>query len=189
WLTDEEIVWPKWEAACRAIDAFVEPIDALQISVCLDAFPAAAAPGVSAPAARGIAPDLALSLLGHLLGRLVQLHRRGVDLSLRLRRWRLHRQPLPGRHLQHPARLDVPQPDHDSANEYSSPFQRRTMVIQESKYGNDQQEKGKGRTDVGNFVIKGSEFPVKPADSAGHMHEKGERKEQFESRRKPHLHG
>ncbi len=69
WLTDEEIVWPKWEAARRAIDAFVESIDALQISVCLDAFPAAATPGVSAPAARGIAPDLALSLLGHLLGR------------------------------------------------------------------------------------------------------------------------
>ncbi|MBV6416470.1 MAG: Formimidoylglutamase [Steroidobacteraceae bacterium] len=69
WLHDEELVWPRWDAACRAIDAFVDSVDALQLSVCLDAFPAGAAPGVSAPAARGIAPDFALSLLGHLLAR------------------------------------------------------------------------------------------------------------------------
>lgn len=69
WLLDEELVWPRWDAACRVIDEFVGSLDALQLSVCLDAFPAASAPGVSAPAARGIAPDLALSLLRHLLDR------------------------------------------------------------------------------------------------------------------------
>ncbi|MGD9596964.1 MAG: formimidoylglutamase [Steroidobacteraceae bacterium] len=69
WLTDEDIVWPRWDAACRAIDTFVDSIDALQLSICLDAFPAAVAPGVSAPAARGIAPDLALSLLARVLER------------------------------------------------------------------------------------------------------------------------
>lgn len=69
WLHDEELVWPRWEAACRVIDEFVEPLEALQLSICLDAFPAASAPGVSAPAARGIAPDFALSLLGYLLNR------------------------------------------------------------------------------------------------------------------------
>ena len=69
WLLDEDLIWPRWEAACRAIDAFVEPLDAIQLTVCLDAFPAACAPGVSAPAARGIAPDLVLSLLRHLLDR------------------------------------------------------------------------------------------------------------------------
>jgi len=69
WLLDEELVWPRWDAACRAIDEFVDSLDALQLSFCLDALPAAAAPGVSAPAARGLAPDFALSLLQHLLQR------------------------------------------------------------------------------------------------------------------------
>ncbi len=69
WLLDEELVWAHWEAACHAIDAFVDPLEALQLSICLDAFPAASAPGVSAPAARGIAPDFALSLLRYLLDR------------------------------------------------------------------------------------------------------------------------
>lgn len=69
WLLDEALTWPGREAACRAIDEFIDGLDALQLSVCLDAFPAAAAPGVSAPAARGLAPDLGLSLLAHLLER------------------------------------------------------------------------------------------------------------------------
>jgi formiminoglutamase len=69
WLLDEELLWPRWDAACRVIDEFVDSLDALQLSFCLDAFPAAAAPGVSAPAARGIAPDLALALLKYLLAR------------------------------------------------------------------------------------------------------------------------
>lgn len=67
WLLDEELVWPHWGAACRAIDEFVAQVDALQVTVCLDAFPASVAPGVSAPASRGIAPDFALSLLAHML--------------------------------------------------------------------------------------------------------------------------
>ena len=41
----------------------------MQLTICLDAFPAASAPGVSAPAARGLAPDLALSLMRYLLER------------------------------------------------------------------------------------------------------------------------
>lgn len=69
WLHDDELVWPRWEAACRTVDAFVDSVDALQLSVCLDVFPAASAPGVSAPAGRGVSPDFALSLLGHLLVR------------------------------------------------------------------------------------------------------------------------
>lgn len=69
WLLDEELVWPRWEAVTRAIDEFVATVGALQVTVCLDAFPAAAAPGVSAPAARGIAPDFALAMLKYLLER------------------------------------------------------------------------------------------------------------------------
>lgn len=69
WLLDEDLVWPRWEAACRVIDEFVDTVGALQVTVCLDAFPAAAAPGVSAPAARGVAADFALALLKYLLDR------------------------------------------------------------------------------------------------------------------------
>lgn len=69
WLLDEALTWPGWGPACRAIDEFLEPLDALHLSVCLDAFTAAAAPGVSAPAGRGLAPDLALSLLAYVLER------------------------------------------------------------------------------------------------------------------------
>ena len=69
WVLDEALTWPGREAACRTIDEFIDGLDSLQLSVCLDAFPAAAAPGVSAPAARGLAPDLGLSLLAHVLER------------------------------------------------------------------------------------------------------------------------
>lgn len=69
WILDEDLVWSRWDAACRVIDEFLAPLEALQVSICLDAFPAANAPGVSAPAARGTAPDLLLALLRHLLAR------------------------------------------------------------------------------------------------------------------------
>lgn len=69
WILDEDLVWPRWDAACQVIDGFVDSIDALQLSFCLDAFPADSAPGVSAPAARGLAPDMAFTLLRHLLER------------------------------------------------------------------------------------------------------------------------
>jgi formiminoglutamase len=45
------------------LEAFLDDIDALCVSVCLDVFPAASAPGVSAPAALGIEPALVLGLL------------------------------------------------------------------------------------------------------------------------------
>ena len=41
----------------------LENIDELYVTVCLDAFPAAFAPGVSAPSALGIAPELAINTL------------------------------------------------------------------------------------------------------------------------------
>lgn len=69
WLLDEALTWAGWDAACHAIDTFIDDLDALHVTVCLDAFLAAAAPGVSAPAGRGLVPDLALSLLGHVLER------------------------------------------------------------------------------------------------------------------------
>jgi formiminoglutamase len=45
------------------IERLVERVDALWVSVCLDVFPAAVAPGVSAPAAIGVDPALVVALL------------------------------------------------------------------------------------------------------------------------------
>jgi formiminoglutamase len=45
------------------LDGFLGEIDVLCVSVCMDAFPAACAPGVSAPAALGIEPALVIALL------------------------------------------------------------------------------------------------------------------------------
>jgi formiminoglutamase len=47
------------------IERLVEQVDALWVSVCLDVFPAHAAPGVSAPAAIGVDPALVVALLRH----------------------------------------------------------------------------------------------------------------------------
>jgi len=69
WISDEDLIWPRWDAACSVVDDFLAGVDALQVSICLDVLPAASAPGVSAPAGRGVAPDLLFALLSHLLDR------------------------------------------------------------------------------------------------------------------------
>lgn len=52
------------EAATALLEDFLAPLDALYVTVCLDVFPAAAAPGVSAPAAPGVDPAWVLRTLG-----------------------------------------------------------------------------------------------------------------------------
>lgn len=69
WIEDDALAWPDLAAAFARIDEFIDGLDVLQLSVCLDAFPASAAPGVSAPAARGLPVDVGFALLGHLLRR------------------------------------------------------------------------------------------------------------------------
>ncbi|MEJ2602169.1 MAG: formimidoylglutamase [Gammaproteobacteria bacterium] len=54
------------EAAAPMLEALVSETDALYVTVCLDALPAAVAPGVSAPAALGIAPEFVVRCLRHL---------------------------------------------------------------------------------------------------------------------------
>lgn len=44
------------DSALELLQRFLEKVDALYVTCCLDAFPAGAAPGVSAPAALGISP-------------------------------------------------------------------------------------------------------------------------------------
>lgn len=45
------------------LEDWLAPLDAVYLTVCLDAFPAAAAPGVSAPSALGIEPRIAMGII------------------------------------------------------------------------------------------------------------------------------
>ncbi|WP_116365813.1 formimidoylglutamase [Parahaliea mediterranea] len=57
------------DAARALLSAFITPLDALYVTVCLDVFPPASAPGVSAPAAPGVDPAWVLrqiALIGEL---------------------------------------------------------------------------------------------------------------------------
>ncbi len=69
WLLDEELIWSELTSALDQIDRFVASVDAIQLSLCLDVFPGSVAPGVSAPAARGLPVDVAFVLLRRLLER------------------------------------------------------------------------------------------------------------------------
>ncbi len=53
--------------SAKRIDAFIEKVDAVYVTFCLDVFAAAFAPGVSAPQASGIFLDPAIFLLRHIL--------------------------------------------------------------------------------------------------------------------------
>lgn len=59
--------------AITLLDSFLQNQDYLYVTCCLDVFPAADAPGVSAPAALGISPQLVLQLIAQ-LGELCSKH-------------------------------------------------------------------------------------------------------------------
>ncbi len=54
WLLDEEFVAWRHAEMQTCLSTFLDQVDDVYLTICLDAFPAAVAPGVSAPAARGI---------------------------------------------------------------------------------------------------------------------------------------
>lgn len=54
------------ERAAPLLERFLARLDALYVTVCLDVFPQACAPGVSAPAAPGIEPAWVLRTLAHI---------------------------------------------------------------------------------------------------------------------------
>lgn len=54
WLLDEQFVMWNRPVVDTVLNAFLDSVDAVYLTICLDAFPASDAPGVSAPAARGI---------------------------------------------------------------------------------------------------------------------------------------
>ncbi len=63
WFEDTACTEANLDLIADAVETFVAPLDYLYLSICLDAFPAALAPGVSAPGLPGMCPYTALRLL------------------------------------------------------------------------------------------------------------------------------
>ncbi len=63
WLRDDELAPWQLDKAMAVVQTFLDDIDELHLSIDLDAFPASVAPGVSAPAARGVELSVAEVLL------------------------------------------------------------------------------------------------------------------------------
>lgn len=60
---DVDVTMDRLPSLLARVADWLEPLDAVYLTVCLDAFPAATAPGVSAPSALGIDPRIALALI------------------------------------------------------------------------------------------------------------------------------
>src|SRR5690606_9219935 len=65
WLLDEEMDITRRTAVLERLDAFLEKVDHLYFTICLDVLPAYVAPGVSAPAARGVPLDIVEAITDH----------------------------------------------------------------------------------------------------------------------------
>jgi formiminoglutamase len=63
WVEDGDCREDRLDALRGEVEALAARVDHLYLTVCLDVFPAAAAPGVSAPASLGVAPALVERLL------------------------------------------------------------------------------------------------------------------------------
>ncbi|MES2207046.1 MAG: formimidoylglutamase [Pseudomonadota bacterium] len=63
WRTDEEMTNMRLQLVLDTVQSFISQIDYLYLTVCLDVLPAAIAPGVSAPAARGVALEVIESVI------------------------------------------------------------------------------------------------------------------------------
>jgi formiminoglutamase len=63
WVEDGDCSVDRLAALCDEVAGLAARVDHVYLTVCLDVFPAAAAPGVSAPAALGVAPALVERLL------------------------------------------------------------------------------------------------------------------------------
>jgi formiminoglutamase len=63
WIEDLDCQMTNIAAHLAIIDEFMAAVDRIQLTVCLDAFPAGLAPGVSAPAGLGISPAYVLAVI------------------------------------------------------------------------------------------------------------------------------
>ena len=66
-IFDHETAWPAHQSVSARLARFIADCSAIYLTFCLDALPASVAPGVSAPAGLGIAPDRAIALLREVL--------------------------------------------------------------------------------------------------------------------------
>ena len=79
WLEDRECVVSALPRLTPIIDGFIAPLEHLYLTICLDAFPAGVAPGVSAPGVPGLCPHAGLALIGEVVGACA---RHGVEIVL-----------------------------------------------------------------------------------------------------------
>lgn len=67
WIEDIDCQMHYWNNTVQRLSQFIEKIDVLYITLCMDAFSASDAPGVSAPAAMGINKLYAVQVLRYLM--------------------------------------------------------------------------------------------------------------------------
>ena len=77
--TELNVVGKELPRLVKALDSFIGSQRYLYLTICLDAFPAAVAPGVSAPGVPGMCPHTGLALLR---AAVQACHRHGVQLLL-----------------------------------------------------------------------------------------------------------
>jgi len=65
WMLDEELNTADRTNALSRLDAFLHSVDHVYFTICLDVLPACVAPGVSAPAARGVPLEVVEALADH----------------------------------------------------------------------------------------------------------------------------
>lgn len=58
WIEDHDFAVANAAAVMTTLDTFLAQVEAVHFTICLDAFPGSVAPGVSAPAARGVGIDI-----------------------------------------------------------------------------------------------------------------------------------
>lgn len=67
WLADEVLTLLGLESADEALTEFISAVDHVYLTFCLDVLPAAVAPGVSGPAARGVGLDVLEPLIDNVI--------------------------------------------------------------------------------------------------------------------------
>ena len=65
WIEDVECCLPKMSTIEKTLTTFLNKVDALYVTICMDVFPAHIAPGVSAPSSLGVEPIVVIQLLRH----------------------------------------------------------------------------------------------------------------------------
>lgn len=67
WLLDEQLSLTSRDTVLSTLDAFLQKVDHVYFTICLDVLPAYVAPGVSAPAARGVPLEIVELLADHVI--------------------------------------------------------------------------------------------------------------------------